>query len=518
MRRLPPLAFLAAFLVVPLAWLAGVFVFDVARIAGGLVLLGLLASPRLRRTGPLELSRPHRLAIAGVAVLYVLMMLAHQLAKVRLGRHGIDFAIFTQVVDSMARHGAPISSLVGPEWRNFLWHHFVPVLYLPAALTAAGLSAPTAAIVVHVAGVAVAFLSLHLILRQVGVPPTGAITLLLVALLSPTLRPELFWGIHDETYALPFVGLAFLFWLRGSFTASAVALCLSASTKESLFLFMVSFSGVAILAHDSFHPAETAPAARRTFGVTALLGLLGFAGYFFLQPLLVGKQFDHLGKLATLDMLLAPSVLGRKLLFTALLLLPSLGLGLYTRRGRAVLATALPLLGIIWAAGYPEMYRPLGYYGVLTGFIAFIAAAVSLGDLAPRWRDLVLSAPVLLLLGWLSLSLGTHLPSRDVLRAWRDDSRDASHLAWIPEHARVVVDPAAALALLHTAHLQRLYQVGQQEQPPAFDYLVLNPEGWEPLPPSLEQRTEPCHPSGGWHVRCPKPASPPASASGTSRE
>ncbi|QRK09122.1 hypothetical protein JQX13_02890 [Archangium violaceum] len=81
---------------------------------------------------------------------------------------------------------------------------------------------------------------------------------------------------------------------------------------------------------------------------------------------------------------------------------------------------------------------------------------------------------------------------------------DASHLDWIPDEARVIGAPAAVLELLRTAHPVRLYSAGIQPEPPAFDYLVYNPKGWEPLPPSLEQLTEPCHPSGGWVVRCPK--------------
>jgi uncharacterized membrane protein len=499
-----PLTFLFAFLAGPVLWLAGLFVFDAVRIAAGLMLVALVANPRLRSAGPLELPRAHRLVVAGVAVAYLGLLLAHQLAKVKLGRHGIDFAIFTQVVDSIPRRGAPLTSLLGLEWRNFLSHHFVPFLYLPAALTFAGLSAPTATILVHVVSVAVGFLALFLIFQQVGLSPSSAIALLLVAMLNPALRPELFWGIHDEIYALAFVGLAFLFWLRGRFLACALMLCLGATTKESFFLFMVSFSGVAVVFHRAFHPAERLGAARRVFVPLALLGLAGFVGYFFLQPLLLGKQFDHLNKLATLETLLSPRVLGQKLLFTGAVLLPSLGLGLFTGRGRAVLATALPFLGIIWVSGDPEMYRPLGYYGVVTSFIAFIAAAVSLVALAPRWRDFLQSAPALLFLGWLGLSLGTHLPARDLYRSLGDDSLDAAHLAWIPDGARVIADPAATLALLRTAQPVRLYAAGIQPEPPAFDYLVFNPKGWEPLPPSLEQLTEPCHPSGAWQVRCPK--------------
>lgn len=499
-----PHTFLFAFLAAPVLWLGGFFVFDATRVAAGLMLVALAASPRLRGVGPLELPRAHRLAIAGVAGVYLALLLAHQLAKVKLGRQGIDFAIFTQVVDSIPRRGAPLSSLIGPEWRNFLSHHFVPILYLPAALTAVGIPAPTSILLAHVGGVAVGFLALHGIFRRVGLSPSVSIALLLVAMLDPALRPEIFWGIHDETFALAFVGLAFLFWLRGRFIASAVMLALSATTKESFFLFMVSFPAVAIVSHSRFHPAETAASARRVFGVTGLLGLAGFAGYFFLQPVLLGKQFDHLNKLATLDTLLSPAVLGQKLLFTAMVLLPSLGLGLFTWRGRAILATALPFVGIVWASGYAEMYRPLGYYGVVTSFIGFIAAAVSMVDLTPRWRDFLQSAPALLFLGWLGLCLGTNLPAREVYRAVGDDSLDAAHLAWIPDEARVITDPAAALALLRTAHPVRLYAAGIQPEPPAFDYVVFNPKGWEPLPPSLEQLTEPCHPSGGWQVRCPK--------------
>ncbi len=497
--------FLAALLALPTIWMAGLWMFDAVRVVASLLLLGLLFVPRVRAWRVPEAGRAETIVFALWAAGFFTLLIAHMLARAHLGMQGIDFAIFAQVIENIGRTGVPNGSLAAQAAAaNFLWHHFSPVLYLPGALAALGVPAPAAGVFVHAAGAAVGFGALFVLARKnLGVSVAACI--FLAAILASSIRTELFWGLHDDTFAIGFVGLALCFWLRGQFAAAAIAALLTGTCKESFFFFMAWFAIVALFFHRDFHPGTPIRSAARVFVPLIPIGLLGGVAYFFLQPVLAGKNFDHFGKLATFDVLISPRVLFEKLLFLASVLSGSCALGLFTRRGRIVLAMALPLVGIVAIAGDPELYRPFGYAGVVPSVIAFFAAVVSLETMKDRWPVMV-SAPAMIFAVCFALSFTTNLPARDVISAAREDGFSPEHLAWIPSDARVAADPGGALALLRVQHLRRLFTVGEQETPEPFDFVVLRPGGWESLPANVERVTEPCHPSGKWVVRCPIPA------------
>lgn len=200
--RAPRRWFLLALLAQPTLWLASWWMFDVVRVVAGLLGLGLVLSPRLRALTAPDLGRAGRAAIALFAGAWVALLVAHQLSRLALGLQGIDFAIFSQVVDSIAHRGEPSCTLATSQLRNFLWHHFCPVLYLPGLISWLGAPAPVAAVLVHAAGAAVGFGALFVTTKQ-RLGETVAAAVLLTGLLASSVRTELFWGLHDEPTPSP---------------------------------------------------------------------------------------------------------------------------------------------------------------------------------------------------------------------------------------------------------------------------------------------------------------------------
>lgn len=490
--------FLFCLLMAPFLWIASWWLFDLVRVLAGLLLIALVALPRLRTMTAPELKTGGRIAVGVFAVAWFALLIAHMAARLELGLQGIDFAIFSQVIDSIARRGAPTGSLAISSSPNFLWHHFCAVLFVPGALAALGMRAPYAAIVFHAVGASVGFAALFATARKM-VGETFAAAVVIATMLASSVRPELFWGIHDETFAIAFVGLGLFFWLGGKFELAALSVALTCTCKESFFLFAAWFAVLAIWFHRDFHDVSLRPRAIRAFVALVPIGVVATVLYFFMQPMLLGKTFDHLDKLATREILLSPQIWFDKALYVASVLIGSFGLGLFSRKGRIVLAMALPLVSLVMISGYAEMWRPFGYYTLVPSVIAMFAAVVSVQSLR-----LNVSAPAQVLLVLSALCFATNLPLRDVFRASREASGfSAESLAWVPADARVIVDPGAALALLHVKDLRRL-AFADGAAPSSFDFVVLRPGGWEPLPPSLLESTIPCHPSGAWEVRCPR--------------
>ena len=105
------LTFTAALLALPVLWLCGVWVFDATRVVAGLLLLALLFWPRLRALKAPELGA-ERWAIAAWVVACLALLGAYMLARVHLGVQGIDFAIFSQLVEHIAQSGTPTISRI----------------------------------------------------------------------------------------------------------------------------------------------------------------------------------------------------------------------------------------------------------------------------------------------------------------------------------------------------------------------------------------------------------------------
>src|SRR5205085_541291 len=111
---------------------------------------------------------------------------------------------------------------------------------------------------------------------------------------------------------------------------------------ESFALIAVVFVAAALGWHAAFRPASERRAAARALLPAGAVALVLFLGYFFLQPLILGKSFDHAKKLASLEQLLDREAIAGKLAYLASLLIPTLGAGFLAARGRRLMVLALP--------------------------------------------------------------------------------------------------------------------------------------------------------------------------------
>lgn len=139
-----------------LVWGLGFFAEDLSRVLlGGVVVLGVVVS---RRRGPAPPQGWATAAFAGLLIALPLVSFAHGWSRVLAGRMGVDFALL------LVQATAFSASLAG--------------------LVAAG--------------------------RKLGLGPLLSLAWALIVGLSPNVRPELLWGVHDEVLAVPLVIWAFV--------------------------------------------------------------------------------------------------------------------------------------------------------------------------------------------------------------------------------------------------------------------------------------------------------------------
>lgn len=486
----------------PVLWVSGLHVNDLARV-GAVVLLGFLIYFGKNLPAPGQDFGPGtvRSFIFFLAACSVFVF-TEPLLSVYAGSHGIDFAIFTQVVDSIHRFGKPVTSLVSMDWMNFISHHFAPILYVPASLVMAGLPSFVAISLVHGLGVVAAGWLFYLLSRALKFSSLTSLMFTTLLFANPTVRHGLFYGVHDEIFALPFLMLAFLSWQTGRIVLTCIALLLAALCKESL-----SAVGIALIAtiiiDDRFLGRRSQTLSRRDFGllgaVAALLGLL-FVGYFFLQPMFTGKSFDHINKLGSLSELTRWDILQGKIGFYIFLLLPLLCLPLWAFRSWHLFLPSVPLLGIIFVSRFSDMWSPLNYYGVVPSFLLYAGALVTIAR-SPRLKDSLKQPALVALLICIAFSWSSKKPLRTIINVLRLPTYSAEQLSLIPSEARVIASPAAALFLFRTKFIWRLGNAGVNP-PENFDFVVRKINDLEEIDPPLMSLLEFCHRDTLWEIYC----------------
>ncbi len=472
-------------------WLAGGFAEDVARVALGLVVVGALV---LRKQLELaELPRWSSWLFLGCAATMVPVFLVHGWTRVLAGRMGVDFALFTQCVHSIATTGVPTTSLLGDAPVNFLTHHFAPILYLPGALAAVGVRAPLALLLAQAIAFAFVLAGVYAGARGLGLQAPVAAAWTLIVSVCPNLRPELLWGVHDEVLSLPFAVWAIVALIRRRPVLSMVLMVASASGKESFFAIGPLWLVVLVLWGGS---------TRRQLLIAALLAFAGVAaGAFYVwgQPLWAGKTFDHLGRVGAEPSTIFPTF-GARVSFAVSFLLWLGFLPLFSRRARLLAVSALPFIGLGLVASDTELYRFGGYHSIVPQSLLALAGAAGLADLRPnlrRWTPIVLAALICAQLSW--NARGLWRPAREASTAqWYP----APELARLPKDVVIAADPAAALALLDH-RVVRVFTA--EEQRLSVEVVVARPDGWEPPGPFLMENARACPGFGSWITLCREP-------------
>lgn len=436
--------------------------------------------------------------------LLVIELGVHLLLGIPLGYNGIDFAVFSQAIAAIAREGVPWVSLVSGVPINFLTHHFAPYLYVPGVLASLGVSAPVAGVLVHWLGLGAGLVALGGICRNQRLSLMTTLALVMAAAMSTTMRNGLSWTMNDELYGAPYVLLGLWAWLSGRYRLCGLAFGVACLCKETYFLVTLAFTGVALLWHTDFRPKEERRKAAVVLIPLGIIAGLIFVGYFFLQPVFLGKPFDHASKLATMTQLFSPVELGKKVAYLLTILGATFGVPLAFMKGRKLILVGAPGVALSLVSGFDQMYKPFSYYSVTPVLVSFVALAVSWSELRQRWRPSQLGRYVALL--WVSAVVFEPInPVQSILRGVREPWVVAAQLPQLPADGVYVVDPAAATLLADHRYLLRLWGMNQTVDR-HFDRLIWKPGGYEEPSSLLLGRTRECGSTEQWRVRCDRSA------------
>ncbi|MES2746161.1 MAG: DUF2079 domain-containing protein [Bdellovibrionota bacterium] len=415
----------------PWAWLTGLYVADVSRAFASLLILSAIAIPKIRT---LSISEQRlRQVLLGFVLIFPLAILSFLLARMKLGRIGIDFTLFSQAIDSLARTGTPWTSLLGLHWQNFFSHHLDLILWLPAILTYVGINAPLAAVFCHVLAIAFTIYFLW----KITSADKNLYLLLPLFFILPTIRHTLLWSIHDDILAIPFLAASWWFWRQKRYAYLSITLLLTLACKETMGLWVGSF---ALMAYINDH--------KKSHLTFVVLGFGLFVGYVFLQPILLGKSFDHIGKVASLQQLTNPTLMLEKLWFFLNLLFPFLLLltkTKLTKQDALLFLPALPFLGMIAVSNFAEMWKPLNYYGLIPSLTCFLACLdiKKRSNTAPNHFTLALIFSLAFCTG--TLRIGPH-----ILEALTTPPIPTPSLQGFADDTTIAISPSAHLKLLQS--------------------------------------------------------------------
>lgn len=495
-RRVLDFPFEWIIILIPALWLTGLHINDIARGLSFLLLACFVWAGRKLFAGRLEPSARLLMVFRIFLAAYGCFLLTEPWLGVLTGSHGLDFAIFTQSVDSIHRFGIPYTSLISMTRINFLSHHFAPFLYVPALLTWLGIPAYAALSIMHALCGIIAGVVFHAFAKELKLSGFLALTATVLLFANPSVRHGLFYGVHDEMFALPFLMLAYWAWAKGRLGWAVIALLGAASTKETLSAIGVAMIGMFIL-----DPKTTIKRHEYWFLLAAALLMSSlFFGYSLLQPLLFGKPFDHISKIASLAQLSDPHMLFDKAVYLLFLLLPLLFFPLLAWRQWYLFLPATPLIGIMLVSNFQDMWAPLNYYGVLPSFLIYAGAMVAVSR-NPVWVERLQSRFLLAIMICLAFSFSTKKPMKTIIHAIRLPTFSSEPLAVIPSESRVIASPAAALFLFRTRELWRLGNASQKV-PEHFDFIVKKKDDLETIEPELASRVELCRTLDNWLIYC----------------
>ena len=488
---------------IPFLWILGVHVSDVSRTIACLSAFA-LAWKLFSRKKFNSFQLPHWTPTFGIifGLCYCLLILAYMISNVYSGGQTIDFAIFTQVIDSISRWGNFRSTLIGTENHNFLVHHFSPFLAIPGVLGFLGVPAYISGPIVHSFCLASCYIGFIKLSRALGFSKEASYLPPLFLFFIPSFRHTVVGGIHLETFSMAFLPWIFLAWKEKRIYTVFILSILSFTTKESLFLIIGMFSLLALIEKRINHEGEKLKNSQFIYGFLLLISFSSFFSYFFLQPLLFEKNFDHMNKVASLGSLLDPESLYKKGIWLLYLFLPFLYYPLWRSKNWIYLLPALPSIGIVLISNFSEMPKLNNYYAATPTLLILIASLFSLHRNHKKISSI--NPTLLLLLFSLSFSFSSRKPLKVLKNNLKHNlhSYSPSEIDKVPKNKNLVVSSSAALFLLDSQHLLRLWDANRRNVD--YDYLVLKKSEEGQLMSRTVKNAKKCFIGKTWVIWCNK--------------
>jgi len=331
-----------------LLWVAGVHAASIARPLLLFSLLGLTF--RSYRAVVIELQSLQSIHLCFM-ILWLALLLGHQVSTTLLGTQGVDFAIFTDVFRSFAENFTLQTNLLGEHPKSFLTHHFSPILVFPGTLVLFGIPARFSGIVVHIFVVSVAIYLLYLFIRELKISKSVALFGLVLLALNPSFRLGLSWEIHDEIFGLAFVALSYYYWQIREDRKAAVALFLSLLCKETFFFYTIAFTVMVLL----WEIYENHPKYKRLipYCLVSIIAVVAAYYYIFSPPWFLEKTFNATGRLpGSMQELFTIEMLKDKFGLILRIFIPLIFLPFWTRRGLIAAIPAFAFLGPILVSNF----------------------------------------------------------------------------------------------------------------------------------------------------------------------
>lgn len=481
------------FVTLPALWLGGVSVTSLAHI--GLAIGMYFLVTNRRQNASLAPSTPRPGLMIALMIGYLVCSIIVLIANTFLGKHGIDHAIFSQVVESISSRHSFESSLNRFGWTSFIADHFSPILAVPGMLTLLGVPGHIALTLFHATMLAIGFWAFFLIGKELALPLTVQLVAIVLVLFNPAIRTQLFWGAQVEFLAFPFLAFAWLFWLRDRHRSAALCMIAAWSCKETLFLYSPALAGM-FLTHALIRKTLSKRHLPYVFVIVA--SGLALLAYTTLHPYFFGKTYDYSNRIDWLLPVSSFAIFGKKVWYLCFLFIPYLFLPLWRRQWWIFIIPIVPGLGLAWISNFEPMYTPLSHYGVLPSLLLSLGCLMIIAE--KKFERWIARPAMLMLLISINFSFASSRPTKSLREIFHKPLALPSQLADIPTNARVVVSPTAALALMPGPELLRLHWATGKE--PDYDYLVVLQSEKDSVNAELSAHARLCWDDPIWFVLC----------------
>jgi uncharacterized membrane protein len=481
-------------------WIAGINTKETSRALLGLAVVLLLVARRVPEASHLS-GRTARL-FQFFPLVFVPLLGIYQLVRVYLGEHGIDFAIFTQVIRSIRDIGVPVTSLVAPEPVNFFSHHFAPFFYLLGWCSRISLPPHVVGIVAQVISIGIGVYCFYRFCRALGFSAASAGVAGTLLCINPCFRSGVSWGIHDEVFAVGVIGVALYAWVSDRVLICAGCLLLLGLFKETFFIASALSAALACMV--AYRTRGGLNRACWTYGMVALVMSIASLFYFVLIPFypdLFKMSFKPAARVASLSSVLSPEFIGAKLSFLAYLLAPLLGLPLLSHAGALLWVCAAPFWGACLVSNFAEMHKAFNYYAVVPTYVAFFSAALTIRG---RWGSQVSFTPLwLTLLTCLAFSSGYAAnPLKPALKLLASGSILPDSLTMIPKGYSVVASEFDSIFVLDKQKVVRLWIA--ERVPTTWDVILVRDKSQEPPSAKMLRGSSLCYEDSLWKIYCRK--------------
>jgi uncharacterized membrane protein len=479
-------------------WICGISTKDAARVILALSCLHVITGGATNETAG---SRVSRTVLGAVAVMFAPLMILSQISRVYLGQHGIDFAIFTQSIRSVRDVGIPITTLVSPAPVDFLSHHFFPFVYVLGWLSRVTLPPHLIGIVWQGLSLCVAIWCFHRFAIAVGFERRDAGWLAGVVCLHPCIRSGVSWGIHDELFALGFIGIALLAWVTERWKVLVGALLCLGLFKETLLI--AACLGALVIAVGEARGEKRGKVMWMFLLTAALTGSIALF-YLVIRPFFPGvfeTSFVPSSRIASLQEWFSVDMVLGKIFYIFCVLGPLLSLPLLSPSGRCVLLCGIPFWGGSLLSNFPEMYKGINYYGVIPAYLCSYGALLTLRYV--NVKAIPCRALVVTMVTALALCAGYRAsPFAATREALSKKTYQPDSLVMIPSHVRVVASEFDSIFVLDKRQVIRQWLA--ERVPLSWDVLLVRVGTQEPPSAGLIKGTKLCFSDERWKVYCRK--------------